>query len=377
MKVRKLDTDDRQDVAQFVDFPFVLYRHCAQWVPPIRSDARRILNRRKHPFYAHSVADFFVVESEGQTLGRVAMLENRRYNEYKQAQAAFFGYFDVVEDAQAAACLLETAVAWAQQRGLTEIIGPRGVIGIDGSVLVDGFEHRPALTIPYNYSYYDAFIRAAGFEKLTDLLSGYLPADYELPARLRRVAEKVKVRRGFWIKRFQTKRELRQWVPRILAVHRQAFRQTASYYPPSDAETAAVIDTVLIIADPQLIKLVMKDTEIVGFILAYHDISAGLQRVNGRLWPFGWMRVLWEKRRTEWLNINGVGMLPAYQGLGGNALLYTEIAKTVNSLAQFRHVDIVQVDEQNTKSISDMENIGVRWYKRHRHYRLSLGAENK
>lgn len=372
MKVRKLNVDDSGDVARFVAFPFALYRGCAQWTPPIRSEAARILNRRKHPFYAHSCAEFFVVESEGQTLGRVALLENRRYNDFKKSRTAFFGYFEVVEDEQAAGCLLETAVSWARRRGLNEIIGPRGVIGIDGSVLVEGFDHRPALTIPYNYPYYDRLIKAAGFEKLTDLLSGYLPADYRMPPRLQRVAQKVKTRRGYWIKQFASRRELRQWIPRILAVHSQAFRQTRSYYPLSEAELQDVISTLKMIADPRLIKLVMKGEDIIGFIFAYHDISAGLQRVNGRLWPFGWMRVLWEKRRTNWLNVNGVGMLPAYQGLGGNVLLYTELAETINRFRQFKHVDIVQVDEQNENSISDMENIGVRWYKRHRHYRRTL-----
>lgn len=374
MHIRLLNTDSRRDVNQFVEFSFQLYRNCPHWAPPLRGESAGILNKRTHPFYRHSDADFFVVEQNGRTLGRMAMLENRNYNAYRQTRTAFFGYFDVVEDDEAAALLLQTAKEWAKARGLADIIGPRGVIGIDGSVLVDGFAHRAALTIPYNYPYYDRLIQASGFRKLTDLLSGYLPGDYLLPQRLKRVAEKVKRRGGFWVKRFASKRELKQWIPRILQVHREAFSQTRSFYPPTPAEVQRIIDTVMTIADPRLIKLVMKGDQIVGFIFAYHDVTEALQKINGRLWPFGWIHVLRARRTTEWLNINGVGMLPSHQGLGGNVLLYTEIEKTVHESGQFKHIDVIQVDEQNFKSVSDMGSIGVQWYKRHRHYQYSLVA---
>ena len=372
VKLRQINTEDKKDVARFVDFPYQLYKDCDKWVPSLRSESINILNKQKHPFYEHSDADFYVVERDGQVLGRMAMLENRNYNKFRQTKTAFFGYFEVVREIEVARMLLSQAKKWTKTRGLTDIVGPRGVIGIDGSVLVDGFEHRPALAIPYNYPYYDEFIQDAGFEKLTDLLSGYVTGQHQMPERMHRLAEKVKKRRGFWIKRFESKAELKQWVPRIVEVHDEAFRQTASYYPPTQAEMKSVIDTILTIADPKLIKLVMKDQKIIGFIFAYYDIGVGLQKSNGRLFPFGWFHILRDQRRTKWLNVNGVGLLPEYQGLGGNTLLYTELQKTVNEAEQIEHIDVIQVDENNFKSVSDMENIGVQWYKRHRHYRLQI-----
>ena len=372
LQLRQINTDDKKDVARFVDFPFQLYKDCDKWVPSLRSEGINILNKRKHPFYEHSDADFYVVERDGHVLGRIAMLENRNYNKFRKTKTAFFGYFEVVQEIEVARMLLNQAKEWTKARGLADIIGPRGVIGIDGSVLVDGFEHRPALAIPYNYPYYDEFIQDAGFDKLTDLLSGYVTGQHQMPDRMHRLAEKVKKRRGFWIKRFESKAELKQWVPRIVEVHDEAFRQTASYYPPTQAEMKSVIDTILTIADPKLIKLVMKDQKIIGFIFAYYDIGVGLQKSNGRLFPFGWFHILRDQRRTKWLNVNGVGLLPEYQGLGGNTLLYTELQKTVNEAEQIEHIDVIQVDENNFKSVSDMENIGVKWYKRHRHYRLQI-----
>jgi hypothetical protein len=147
--------------------------------------------------------------------------------------------------------------------------------------------------------------------------------------------------------------------------------QLHSYYPPTEAEMALVVETLLSIVEPSLIKLVLQGEEVVGFILAYHDISAGLQRTKGRLWPFGWYHLWQERRQTKWVNVNAIGLLPAHRGVGANTLLYTELDKTVKSF-DFEHLEMIQIHEDNLASRSDLENIGVEWYKRHRHYRRWL-----
>lgn len=371
MQVRKLDTTRKSERKRFVDFVFELYKDAPLWVPPLYGDALTILNKDKHPFYQHSVADFYIAESEGQTLGRMAMLENRNYNGYHKSKAAFFGYFEVVEDIEVARALLKVAVEWARGRGLDTILGPRGVIGIDGSVLVEGFEHRPAIGIPWNYPYYDAFILDSGFEKDTDYLSGYAPGDPVFPERLYDIAAKVKAKRGFWIKTFASKAEIKEWIPVAMEIHQKAMSTLHTYYPPTEAETRSVINSVMTIGDPSLIKLVMKGDEVAGFILAYPDVSEGIQKARGRLFPFGWYHILRDRGKTRWLNINGLGLLPEYRGLGANALLYTELRDTIAS-ARFEHIDVVQVNEANFNSRSDMETLNVEWYKRHRHYKLAV-----
>jgi GNAT superfamily N-acetyltransferase len=371
MQVRKLDTAQKRERARFVDFVFELYKDVPQWVPPLRADAMEILDASKHPYYEHSAADFFVAEKNGRVVGRVALLENRNFNNYHNSKTTFFGYFEVIEDIEVARALLATAKEWAKTRGFDCIIGPRGVVGIDGSVLVEGFEHRPALTIPWNFPYYDAFILDSGFVKDADYLSAYARGDHEFPQRVYDIAAKVKEKRGFWIKTFASRDEIREWIPRALEIHRQAMSSLHSYYPATEKETRAVINSLLRIVDPSLVKLVMKGDDVAGFIISYHDVSAGLQKARGRLFPFGWYHILRDRQKTDWANVNGLGLLPQYRGLGANAVLYTELRDTIASY-NFKHVDIVQVNETNFNSRSDMESVGAEWYKRHRHYKLSL-----
>ena len=371
MQVRRIDGLCRRDRGRFVMFPFSLYRGCPEWVPPMVAGEMALLKRR-HPFFEHSEADFFVAEEGKQVLGRIAVMENRNCNAYRGTESAFFGCFDAVQDREVAQALFDAAYQWARERGLTEMLGPRGWIGADATgVLVEGFEHRPALNVSYNYPYYDDLVRSAGLDPDTDHLSGYLPADYQLPSRFYELAAKVSARRGLRIKTFHTRAEMREWVPRVAEVHRRAFEGTHTFYPPTEREIQALAETIISVAEPGLIKLVLRGDEIVGFILAYRDLSAGLQRARGRVWPLGWAHLLWERRHATWVDVNGLGLLPEYQGLGGNVLLYTELSASVRAHG-FRHVDVVMVDEHNSRSRADMEAIGVRWYKRHRCYRRAL-----
>ncbi len=372
MEIRRVDTTKRSDVRRFVQFPFDLYRGCTQWVPPLRSDDLKALDRAGHPFYRHGAAEFFLAEGQGQVLGRLAVMENRIYNEHLGTRRAFFGLFESVDDREVASRLFDAASDWARGQRLNEMLGSRKLGSAEpAGILVEGFEHRPALDMPYNHAYYDALVTSAGFEKESETMSGYLSGDYELPERFHRIAERVKERRGLWVKSFESKRELLAWVPRVAKVVTDSFAEFPDSVPPTEDEIAQFRDVVLAVARPSLIKLAMKGDEVVGFLFAYPDISAALQRTRGRLWPFGWAHLLIEQRRTPWVNINGMGALPAYQGSGAILLLYTEVAKAIKRIG-YRHADVVAVGEENMKSRAEMEAIGVRWYKRHRSYRRAL-----
>ena len=372
MQVCIVDSENSKDVDKFVDLPFRLYAENKQWVPPLVSSAKKILNKKRHPFYAHSEAAFLLAEENGQPIGRLAVMENRNYNNYRNANAAFFGFLEVVEDVAVSQTLFSAAFDWARERGLEMVVGPRGMNPTEATgMLVEGFEHRPAMNIPYNFAYYDEFVKAAGFEKDTDHVSGYLPGDYQMPERVLRIADKIKQRRGMWIKTFKEKDEIRQWVPQVFEIYSTAFANSHTFFPPTEAERDMIAETILQIVEPGLVKGVMKGEKLIGFIISYPDLSAALQRSRGRIWPFGWYFLMMERRRTKWANVNGVGLLPEYQGLGANVLLYTELAKTINDYG-FKYADLVQVNEVNTASMADMEAVGVKWYKRHRAYKREL-----
>ena len=164
MELIQVDTSSRTQVRQFLRLPFDLYRDVPQWVPPLAPDARRMLDRRRHPFYRHSDAAFFMAVDGEAAVGRLAVLNNAEYNVFNHERTAFFYLFDCVNDIEIAVALFDAASAWARACGLGRMIGPRGFSVFDGlGLLVRGFEHRPAFGLPYNPPYYPSLVEAAGF----------------------------------------------------------------------------------------------------------------------------------------------------------------------------------------------------------------------
>ncbi len=371
MQIIQIDPSDKHDAKRFLDLPFRIYQQTPQWVPPLEGDAKRMLDRRRHPFYSHSEAAFFLAldgEGAGEVVGRLAALENRNYNAFNHERTAFFYLFECEERREAALGLFEAAEAWARQRGLERIYGPKGFTALDGmGLLVKGFELRPDLGIPYNPDYYAGFIEGAGFTPDGDTLSGYMHRSIQISPKIHEVARAVQEKRGLHIARYAHRSDLRSLVPRLRELYNASIEGTPGNAPLTDDEARTLADQILWFADPSLIKIVMKDDEPVGFLFAYPDISAALQRTRGRLFPFGWADVLGELRRTKWININGAGMVEKYRGLGGTAVLFSEMYKSVVE-GRYDHCDIVQIGADNERMQNEMRNFGIVFNKTHRMY---------
>jgi len=372
--VEKVNTRDKSQVRRFVSLPYRLYHRHPQWVPPLRQDIALMLNREKHPFYEHSDADFFVVLRDGQAVGRVAVIENRPYNAYHEVKQAQFYLFDCENDLEIVTALFEHAFAWAKARGLDAIVGPKGFGPLDGyGLLVEGYEHRQMMTMMnYNYDYYPRLIEALGFEKEVDFVSCYLNAQtFQLPERVHRIVERVKERSSLTVMPFKNKAHLRQWIKPLGRAYNQAFVNNWEYYPLSDNELTFAFNNIVMVADPRLIKVIMHEDAIVGFLFGFPDVSAALQRAWGRLTPWAIADLLLEMRRTSWIALNGAGILPDFHGVGGNALLYAEMEDTLRSY-NFAHADLTQVAESAVQMRHDLENVGGKMYKNHRVYRKAI-----
>jgi hypothetical protein len=369
MKIILVDLADRSQVREFLALPYRVYAKIPQWVPPIKMDDRLRLDPKKYPFFKHSRAAFFIAQQNSRTVGRLAVLEPVLYNDYNKAQTAFFYLFECENDLPAASALFNSGFEWARSRGLRKMLGPKGFTALDGlGVLVKGFEFRPAMGLPYNPPYYPELIEAQGFEKADEIVSGYLGEDIHFPERIHELAARVKDRRGLHIASFRTRRELRAALGYLKSLYNGALQGTTGGTPITDDELKALADQMMWFADPHLIKIVMKGDVPVGFLLAYPDISLALQKTKGRLFPFGWVTLLNELRTTSWININGAGMIEDYRGLGGIAILYSEMMKSVAENPRYHHAEVVQIGLENDKMQRDMENFGVDFYKTHRTY---------
>jgi hypothetical protein len=375
LTVEKIDTRNKAQVRRFVSIPFRLYAKCKQWVPPLLMDVNTQLNRDKHPFFEHSDADFFIVSRDGHDVGRIAALENKPFNKYHGTHKANFYLFECEDDQEAANALFGHVFEWAKGRGLDTIVGPKGFSPFDGyGIQMEGYEYRQMMMMMnYNYPYYNTLVQNLGFEKEVDFVSCYINRTiFQMPERVHSIAKRVEQRGVLKVVKFKSKRDMiKNWAPKIARLYNDTFINNWEYYPLTDREILFAVDNVLVVADHHLIKLIMHNETIVGFVFAFPDISAALQRARGHLLPFGLPDMLLELKRTKWLSLNGAGILPEFQGHGGNALLYVEMEKTLTD-TRFTDAELTQVAETAVQMRRDLVNLGGKPYKNHRVYTKHL-----
>jgi hypothetical protein len=376
VQIVQLDTSKARDARRFVRFVYDLYRDSEYWVPPLYSDALKQVSPQRNPYFEHSEAAFFLAMEGSEVVGRIAALDNHNYRNYHKKQDGFFYLFDSVDDQDVANALYGAVFDWCRARGLTRIVGPKGFVVFDPyGILQYGFDKLPAMGVTYNYDYYCRLTENAGLEKEIDYNSYYVSIrEFQLPERMSRLSDKIQERRGIRVRNFKTMAEIRKAVPEIVATYNKTFVDNWEYVPVTPKEADAVADQMLQITRPELLKVIVnREDQIVGFLVAFINVGRALQRCRGRLFPLGWLYVLREMKRTEYLDVNGMGILDEYRGLGGNIVMYNELHKSLHSSGdQFVHADMTQMADLVINMLADANTLGGNRYKVHRVYRKSL-----
>lgn len=361
---------------EFVEFQYELYKDCKQFVPPFKNDIYAMMNEKKHPFYDHSISEFFLAKRDGKVVGKLSMLINRPFNEYHGTKDSEFYLFDCIDDQEVANTLFDHATRWTLEHGMNRIVGPKGYGPLDGyGIQVLGFEHRQMMNMMnYNYPYYQRLVENYGFVKEVDFVSSYIKLDeFVLPEKIKKAIEIAKKRGSLSVKSFKNKKEIYAWKDKLRNAYNKSFVKNWEYYPLSDRELKFVIDNVITFVIPEMVQFILdKDGEMVGFVLPFPDVSAVMQKNKGKLGPIEILRLMRELNRTEWLDFNGIGILPEYQGMGGNALLMGALESAARGNPRFVHAECTQVAETATQMRKDLANLGVQFYKNHRVYKKEL-----
>jgi hypothetical protein len=373
MQIIQINPEDRRCQKAFINFPFDLYKDTPQWVPPLKIDMRKIF-KPSYAFYQYGDAVFLLALSgSGQILGRLAVANNHRYNDFHKSKTAFFYYFETVKDPDVAQALFSHGFDWAHSQGLNRVLGPKGLTVLDGfGMLIKGFQHRPAFGQAYNPPYYPDLINDLGFTKVKDILTGWIDENTEVPEKIAKAAKLVEKRMGYSVPLLKTKADLRKVVGEFQTLYNESLAEPAGNPPITDEDMANMVRQLLWIADPRLVKLIYKDGKAIGWLLVYPDIGAAFQRIKGRLFPFGWLHILLESKRTKWVNMNGIGIIEKYQRLGATSVLYNEFHKSVMESGKYNYAELLQFREDNINSLMEAANVEVNFHKIHRLYEKEI-----
>ena len=353
------------DLNRFIAFPYRLHRGDPQWVPPLRMDMRKLLSRRKNPFFQHAEAEYFLAKRRGgrsaEVVGRIAAIHNRRHNEFHEDTVGFYGFFESINDQSVADSLFHAAANWLKQRDLTVMRGPVSFSTNDEcGLLLDGFDMPPAVLTPYTPPHYVDLTERAGFTKARDLFL-YHSVDDQLPERLSRGAKLIAKRKKITLRPIDMKR-FSEEVKLIKKVYNSAWERNWGFIPMTEAEIDHLAKDLKPVIVPELVVFAEREGELIGFAVALPDLNVALKtNPSGRLFP-GILKILWKTRKITRLRIMLLGVVPEYRRYGADALMYHWIWDKGYALG-YRWAEAGWILEDNAAMNNGLLRMGFERYK--------------
>lgn len=318
----------KSDLKKFVEFPNKLYKNCKYYVPHLSMDERNQFNPKKNHAYEFCETKLFLAYKDNKIVGRIGGLINHAYIKKIGKKVMRFTRFDVIDDIEVTKALINAVKAWAVSREIYSLMGPIGFTDIDAQgMLVEGFEEMNLSITLYNYDYYPKHLEALGFVKDADWMEYQISIPENFDPRINRVSELVQKRYGFH--RIQvTRKELPKYATEAFQVINEAFAKLYGTVPLTDKIIKSSIDQYIsLVALDFVIVIVDKDNKIVGFGLLVPSLAQAFKKSNGKLFPFGFIRVLRALKVYDILEMYFIAVKPEYQNLGVNAIIMSEAIK--------------------------------------------------
>lgn len=357
----------KRDEKRFIKFQWKIYEGNPYWVPPLLMDRRKLIDRKNNPFYKHAEMEMFLAERDGELVGRIAAIINHNHNVEHSENIGFFGFFECVDDQDVANALFEAVKTWLMAKGVTAMRGPASPsVNDEYGLLVEGFEHPPAILMAYNPPYYQRLVEQYGFVKAKDLFSYYLDGNKVFAEKLIRVSEIVRKKTGVVIRPLDMKR-FDQEVKTIRDLYNRGWSRNWGEVPMTEEEFTYVAKDLKAIVNPELVIIAEIKGEPVGFGLSLPDYNIILKdNKHGWLIP-ALFRILLFKKRIDFARVVILGVLPEYLNSGIGGLLFQETgARCVRN--GYRHGEASWILEDNVMMVRGAELMqGVKW-KTHRVY---------
>jgi GNAT superfamily N-acetyltransferase len=374
----------RQDIEDFVHLPFRIYNGDDNWVPFLLGERRKFLDPKHNPFFEHAEVALWLARRDGEVVGTISSHIDHLHNEVHNEKIGMFGFFEMVNDYAVAEALLSTARDWVRERGMSALRGPLSFSqNHECGLLIDGFDGPPVILMTYNPPYYVDLYERFGLTKAMDLyayigdLAQFERDPNKLPVKLVRVSEKAKKRIGI-VTRSANMKAYEKEIERAEQVYNQAWEKNWGFVPLTEAEIEKLAADLKQIIDPELAVVAEIDGEPVGVSIAIPDFNQVLKHLNGRLFPFGWLKALWYARKITGTRLLVLGVISEYRGRGLEAILVIDTLKAA-ILNGYQSIELSWILENNEMMnriiLNTGQPYGAHVYRTYRMYQMPLEGE--
>ncbi|MFH0805248.1 MAG: GNAT family N-acetyltransferase [Patescibacteria group bacterium] len=357
---------------QFVLFPWHIYKNDQNWVPPLIKDQCSFFNPEKNPYYHHSKVLLLMAFRDGQPVGRLSVHENTLHVQKYKEKTGFFGFFECTDDFEVAKALFDHGKGWLRSLGYAKMRGPAN-FSINGeySLLVHGFDTPPVIMMTYNPWYYPKLIEHYGFRKSQEMYAYQMFSDQGLPdSVLRKAAEVTRDNPEFRVRKMRI-RDLDRETKIVQQIYNEAWEKNWGAVPFSESEIKAMARELRVVLDEDIAFVGELSGKPIGFSLSIPDANQALRAANGRLWPFGFLKVLWHKRKINGIRVLVMGVLPEHRHHGYDTVFYQRTYEEGRRKG-YRSAEASLINESNHPMRRVLDRVGARIYKTYRMYDVNI-----
>jgi len=357
---------DQKGLMQFIEFPFQLYKGSKYWIPPLRKDELDQLSPEDNPFYQHLDAKFWTGWKDGKCAGRIGALIDHSYNQKNSVKMGRITRIEFIDDEEVSFKLFQQAETWLKDQGMKAIHGPLGLNNLDNQgVLIEGFDYLPSIASVYHHPYYLKHFEKNGYSKENDWLEFRLTLGETALKKASRGAQIIKRRYGFEVTKFQTSKELMKYLFPVFHVLNAAFRELPYVTEFSDEMIEKIGKKYFKVLNPDFVRIIKKDGELVAFIVGIPSLSKAMKKANGRLFPLGFYYIMKTLKKPEVIDLYLTGVAPEHQSSGAAVILFAEIQEEMMKQG-IKVMETTGVFETNHNVISNWKNFDHIQHKRRR-----------
>lgn len=370
--IKIIAVESGAELKDFIALPWAIYAPYPHWVPPLKKEVRRRLDPRRHPFWKFSERILFLARRGSETMGRIAGIIDRRYNQFHNEKMGIWGFFECVDDPEAAAALFAAVTTWARRQGMTFLRGPLNPsMNNESGLLIEGFDYPPVVGMTYNPPYYQQLVEVYGFTKEKDLLAFLIDGEYRLPDWMERLGERLAQKKGVRIRHVDPQQMDTEFAL-IREVYNDSWSGNWGFVPLTEHEMREIQKSVKSFADPGLVFFIYYEDEPAAVCVIFPDINPLLKRLNGRIGLSGLFKALIYRREIKDLRLLMFGVKEKYRQLGLPMLAFRHVYEIGREQKNYQNLEMGWTLEDNESINALIEEAGAKRYKKYRIFRKAL-----
>lgn len=364
MKIKEVKTNS--DRKKFVNFQYELYKGQKNWVPPLKKGELHYLDPKHNPAFKYNEAKFYIAERNGKVVGRIGAAISPAYNKKTGKKYVRIVKPEFIDDKEVFDALIKKVEDFGRERQMELCHGPLGFTNLDNQgLLIEGFDELQSIASVYHLPYYKEHFERLGYEKENDWVEFRLKLTEDVIKKGVRVSEIIKKRYGFETLHFSSSDQMKQYANDIFKILNEAFSVLPYVVELNEEMRNYYINKYFDVLKPEFVKVLRKDDEIVGFIIAVPSMSLAMQKANGHLFPFGIIHLMKARKHNDVADLFLTAVAKKYQNTG---VAVVEFAEMQNALWEngIREMETTGVFEQNKEVINNWKSFEHRQHKRRR-----------